>query len=277
VPPGLHYLPPLNPRSDEFIELFGSFLSSKDERTNILALSEEDAKLFIEIIDRVRFSGTLFDACSPVFSLDVKAFRAERLEPELRQLAFSVLRRLCGKTGHLPESYLLSHKFDLSGLPRASGGFADVRVGLLKGKSVAVKSLRVSEMDDKTRIRKVGNQTISPVYIRSQTVQRFCKEVVMWKNLSHPNVLNLIGVPDTLEDGRFSMVSIWMANGNIMEYVRDNAGNHLKLVGHNHVSLYYHALSALQLADAAEGLKYLHNANIIHGDLKGVSLPVRTP
>jgi len=51
--------------------------------------------------------------------------------------------------------------------------------------------------------------------------------------LSHPNVLDLVGVPDTLEDGRFSTVSEWMANGNIMEYVRDNAGNHLKLVGHN--------------------------------------------
>ena len=98
----------------------------------------------------------------------------------------------------------------------------------------------------------------------------------MWKNLSHPNVLDLIGVPDTLEDGRFSMVSVWMANGNIMEYVRDNAGNHLKLVCHDHIPL-YHLLTTLQLADAAEGLKYLHNANIIHGDLKGVSLAIRIP
>jgi serine/threonine protein kinase len=98
----------------------------------------------------------------------------------------------------------------------------------------------------------------------------------MWKNLSHPNVLNLIGVPDTLEDGRFSMVSEWMANGNIMEYVRSNAGNHLKLVGYNRIFL-CHLLSTFQLADAVEGLKYLHNANIVHGDLKGVSLSVRIP
>jgi hypothetical protein len=40
-------------KSAEFAEMFGSFLSSKDERTNILALSEPDARLFIEIIDRV--------------------------------------------------------------------------------------------------------------------------------------------------------------------------------------------------------------------------------
>ena len=98
----------------------------------------------------------------------------------------------------------------------------------------------------------------------------------MWKNLSHPNVLNLIGVPDTLEDGRFSMVSEWMAGGNIMEYVRKNAGNYLKLVGHDY-TFPCHLLSTLQLADAAEGLKYLHNANIVHGDLKGVSIPDRIP
>ena len=57
----------------------------------------------------------------------------------------------------------------------------------------------------------------------------------MWKNLSHPNVLDLIGVPDTLEDGRFSMVSEWMVNGNIMTYVRANGGNVLKLVSYNRV------------------------------------------
>ena len=80
-----------------------------------------------------------------------------RLDTELRQLAFSVLRRLCSRTGHLPDSYLLSDKFDLSGMPRASGDFADVRMGVFKGQTVAVKSLRVSEVDDKGKIRKVGS------------------------------------------------------------------------------------------------------------------------
>ena len=136
-------------------------MSSKDERTNILALSEGDARLFIEIVDRVCSSRTFIGASSFNFFLDVKAFRAARLEPELHNLAFVVLRRLCGRIGHLPESYLLSDKFDLSERPHASGGFADVRLGIFKGKDVAVKSLRISEVDDKTRIRKVGYQIIS--------------------------------------------------------------------------------------------------------------------
>ena len=92
----------------------------------------------------------------------------------------------------------------------------------------------------------------------------------MWRNLSHSNILDLIGVPDTLEDGSFSMVSEWMANGNIMEYVCSNDGNHFQLVGFNSIYPCY-LLSTSQLADAIEGLKYLHNANIVHGGLKGVS------
>ena len=69
------------------------------------------------------------------------------------------------------------------------------------------------------------------------------------------------------------MVCEWMTNGNIVEYVRANAGNHLKLVGYN-FSINYHNLSnTSQIADAVEGLRYLHHASIVHGDLKGVSLP----
>ena len=93
----------------------------------------------------------------------MKAIRAARLETELRCHALNVLRKLCGRIGHLPESYLLSEMLELSGseLPRASGGFADIRMGVSKRKNVAVKSLRISESDDKVKIRKVGNQATS--------------------------------------------------------------------------------------------------------------------
>jgi len=126
----------------------------------MLELSEEDARLFIEIIDKVRFFRTLFGTSSLIFCLGVKALRDARLEPELRRIALGVLRRICGRLGHLPESYLLSDKFDLSGMPRASGGFADVWKAEFRGEvKVAIKCLRVSDVDDKARIRKVGKQS----------------------------------------------------------------------------------------------------------------------
>ena len=100
--------------------------------------------------------------CSLISFPNTKAFRASRLETELRSIAFGVLRRLCGRIGHLPNSYLLSDKFYLTGNPCASGPCADIRMGVLKGRDVAVKSLRLSEVDDKVKIRKVGDQATTP-------------------------------------------------------------------------------------------------------------------
>ena len=75
------------------------------------------------------------------------------------------------------------------------------------------------------------------IWARSHSLQRSCKEVALWKNFSHPNVHSLIGVPNTLEDRGFSVVSEWMVNGHIIEYVRRNAGNHMRLVCYPHISL----------------------------------------
>jgi hypothetical protein len=88
--------------------------------------------------------------------------RAAEPEIELRTIAFSVLRRLCGRIGHLPESYLLFDNFNLSEMSYSSGGFTDVRMGVFNGKEVAVKSLRITMLDDKPRIRKVGNRAAAP-------------------------------------------------------------------------------------------------------------------
>ena len=61
-------------------------------------------------------------------------------------------------------------------------------------------------------------------------VQRFCKEVIMWKNLHHPNVLPLLGV--TMSYGHFAIVSEWMTNGNINEFVKAHEDvNRFKPVG----------------------------------------------
>jgi len=53
---------------------------------------------------------------------------------------------------------------------------------------------------------------------------------VIWKTLQHPNVLPLIGV--TVSENQFAMVSDWMVNGNINEFVRARPdANLLGLVG----------------------------------------------
>ena len=45
----------------------------------------------------------------------------------------------------------------------------------------------------------------------------FYKEVVTWAALCHPNVLSLIGI--VTDGGQLAMVSEWMTNGTISEFV----------------------------------------------------------
>jgi len=119
------------------------------------------------------------------------------------------------------------------------GGFADVWKGAYCGRDVAVKVLRTYSTSDLQKI-----------------VGRFCKEVVMWKFLQHPNVLPLIGV--TMSETRFAMVSDWMVNGNINGFVRAHPEvDRLNL-----------------LAGVAKGLSYIHGQEMIHGDLKGANVLV---
>ena len=52
----------------------------------------------------------------------------------------------------------------------------------------------------------------------------------MWGALHHPNVLPLLGA--TATGAEFAMVSEWMANGNINEYIKAHPGaDRLGLVG----------------------------------------------
>ncbi|KAF9780739.1 kinase-like domain-containing protein, partial [Thelephora terrestris] len=79
-------------------------------------------------------------------------------------------------------------------------------------------------------------------------------EVITWKSLRHPNVLPLLGVVVT--ENKFAMVSEWMTNGNINQFVTARRDvNRFQL-----------------LADAAEGLNHMHRNGMIHGNLGGENI-----
>lgn len=89
-------------------------------------------------------------------------------------------------------------------------------------------------------------------------------------HVSHPNLLKLIAVDIDPQAGAFSMISEMMDHGNILHYIRFNEANRLRLVRHLHVSP-SRELTVSKLEDVARGLRYLHQREIVHGDLKGVS------
>ena len=78
-------------------------------------------------------------------------------------------------------------------------------------------------------------------------VQKFCKEVIMWKSLDNPNVLPLLGA--TMSNKRFTMISEWMDNRNIGEFVKAHKSvNRFELVGSSYHSRLHPPLIMLLVA-----------------------------
>ncbi|EJD00475.1 kinase-like protein [Fomitiporia mediterranea MF3/22] len=82
----------------------------------------------------------------------------------------------------------------------------------------------------------------------------FCKEALLWRNLDHPNVLPFLGICRDQFAPKMALVSHWMKNGSLSEYLKKNR-----------------SADCLKFAiGVARGLDYLHNLkpNIVHGDLR---------
>ena len=130
------------------------------------------------------------------------------------------LQRLCGASGVLPASFMLTDGFDdLESRPFTSGGFADVYKATYKGLPVVAKALKTTSMDDLENVHKVSYPSSRQIGELAHALsQRFAKEVVGWKWLRHENILPFVGV--TSIPPPFSMISAWMENGNIMSFIK---------------------------------------------------------
>lgn len=142
----------------------------------------------------------------------------------------------CDLTGHVSRQ---------DQYPAAHGGFSDVWIGSWdKGGEtlkVAIKVLRPQTCQEDAR---------------SKVDKRLRRELRVWKELQHPNIVPLFGVVS--DYGPYvSMVSPWMENGNLNKFLTEELtlATRFKL-----------------LCDVATGLHYLHSLDIIHGDLTGANI-----
>ncbi|KAF9789485.1 kinase-like domain-containing protein [Thelephora terrestris] len=198
----------------ELPSLIEAVLSSDDAGDMLHNLSGDDAQNFADVMD--------------------EALETLHLSPQTRKRGLKALYRTCGRNVILPKSLHVPPCYDRQ---RYNGHFGDVWKGEHCGKEVAVKVIRTASYKHLEKL--VGG---------------FCKEVVTWKSLRHPNILPLLGV--NMDGLHFSMVSEWMKNGNIDEFLTENPGaNRLGL-----------------LVDAAMGLAYIHGQGMVHGDLKGANI-----
>ncbi|KAG6878877.1 hypothetical protein C0992_006967 [Termitomyces sp. T32_za158] len=143
----------------------------------------------------------------------------DRLEEDRKSL-MAPTQRLSRNTSLYPAGFLIEGIKLLGDAPHAGGGFADIYRG---------------EID--------GAVTIS-------------REAIIWRQLSHPNVLPFLGLSRIQE--KLFLVSPWAENGHINTYLKSNT----------------FADRTLLCLDVATGLKYLHQNGTVHGDLKGVNILV---
>lgn len=169
------------------------------------------------------------------------------------------------------------------------GGFGDVRAGRLEGhtEKMAVKELRAAgDVDKRSRTQVVSRWSVLSIIVllitNSISVKAFARELKVWENLSHPNLLPLVAFHWESSQGIFQFVSPYADGGNLSTYLRLGGADadmptRLRLVRPTSFRLEAIAYRApSQSLDTAEGLSYLHERKIIHGALKGVR-PHTTP
>ncbi|KAF8603730.1 kinase-like protein [Ceratobasidium sp. AG-I] len=123
----------------------------------------------------------------------------------------------------------------------AGGSFGDIWASELDdGTKVAIKCLRFHAIAED----------------QPKGLKRATREIYMWSKAKHPNVHELMGV--IMFQGRLGMVSMWMENGSLHEYIRKNP-----------------SVDRYQLCiQAATGVSYLHSIRMVHGDIKALNILV---
>ncbi|KAF9060035.1 kinase-like domain-containing protein [Rhodocollybia butyracea] len=117
-----------------------------------------------------------------------------------------LMRYLNRQFGVLPPSMILHSLVCESKRAVKGGGFADVWIGCLDDRRVCMKVLRYFQE---------GSE-------RDTLLKALSKEVLLWRQLNHPNILPFLGVNTELFTPSFCIVSPWMLNGDIISYAQKN-------------------------------------------------------
>lgn len=167
--------------------------------------------------------------------------KGDSLDREFMESSIDALRRMSANTGvgvALPSWTITKYEIDRQS-QIGMGFFSNVYQGTFRGQKVAIKVL-------------------TPTTPRTL----FIKEVSIWKKLKHPNVLELIGASSATSDPPWFLVSPFLKNGSLVDYLRQFRDSLPDCTLYN------------MMLQVARGMDYLHSQGILHGDLKASNVLV---
>ncbi|KAF9262257.1 kinase-like protein [Marasmius fiardii PR-910] len=154
----------------------------------------------------------------------------------------NIMLCLSKRSGLCPQCLIIKNVTKLGEHPIGGGGFGDVWKGKIGEQVVCLKVVKVYLMSDV-----------------QQLLTEYVREAIVWQQLKHPNVLPFLGIYYLDEHRKqLCLVSPWMERGNLVTFLKETPKD---LIDH-------HSLAH----DVANGLSYLHDMKIAHGDLKGVNI-----
>lgn len=166
--------------------------------------------------------------------------RTNPSDARFRRNLIMATKRLSSKTDLFPSLFNLANVQRSNKQAVASGAYADIYQGLFQGECVCLKVIRMTQTSTYSRIAKA-----------------IAREAIVWGQLSHPNLLPFYGLYRVEQE--LCLVSPWAKNESMINFLKTKPDASTRL---------------LLCSDIASGIAYLHDNNIVHGDLKGLNILV---
>jgi hypothetical protein len=107
--------------------------------------------------------------------------------------------------------------------------FTDTWKANYRGELVCIKAIRADKRSRLRKVQNVGRSFLSSKPYSACTNQTFHHKINALKFVSHPNLLPIIEVSETLFP--LCIMSPWMPDGNVIQYTQTNpSANRLMLV-----------------------------------------------
>ncbi|OWZ05283.1 TKL protein kinase, partial [Phytophthora megakarya] len=160
-------------------------------------------------------------------------FRYSARSQDLLESASKKIARMSGAPiPEIPEWFVPQHEVQRESTPFAFGSYGKVYRGVWRGSKVVIKCVTVSTPAQK---------------------QQFLREARIWHKARHPHIVNFFGA--CYDNQPCFFICEEAANGNLADYLDKRKRVDRTLVWR-------------KLHEAALGLSFLHQNNIVHGDLK---------